>query len=184
MPSNRSAGTEVPSKPPIPADYGPTVSAGSAILSLFAILTAWRGSRRTTKLERSTWFEKSFGENLRLSCRKLDKKNDSLKSLMYPSAKTLTALKDELAGIIAEIEDCVSDIRGILRELDQSSKVKSHDWESDFEKRYQPIDTLLAGAQEQTQELHFTRVVGKAHTRITTEVRHLRTKIELVKIKK
>ncbi len=187
MPSSRSAPTEATTTqsptPPVPADYGPTISAGSMLLSFVAIAFAVSGHRRAGRLEKESWFEKNFGENLRLSCRKLDKSADSLNAFLYKSAKSLDDLQDELSGMIAEIEESSSDIRAILREVDLSKRVNRDDWESKFQCKYRDIEGLLSGAQEQTNDVLLSRVVLKAKERIHNLVKDLRTKIERVRVR-
>ncbi|WP_374405160.1 hypothetical protein [Pelagerythrobacter sp.] len=153
------------------------------LLSFVAIAFAVSGHRRAGRLEKESWFEKNFGENLRLSCRKLDKSADSLNAFLYKSAKSLDDLQDELSGMIAEIEESSSDIRAILREVDLSKRVNRDDWESKFQCKYRDIEGLLSGAQEQTNDVLLSRVVLKAKERIHNLVKDLRTKIERVRVR-
>lgn len=186
MPNNPSARISATvadqSTPPIPASYGPTISAASAALSLVAIVFAISGHTRAGRLEKESWFEKNFGENLRLTLRKLDKSADALNAFVYKNARSLTAVQDELSAAIITIEDASSDIRGVLREIDLSKRVRNVDWEQTFDAGYREVETLLSGAQDQTNGVLLSRVVLKAKDRIHRLVENLRTKIAAARI--
>lgn len=183
MLSNRSELTEAatPDQGLIPDKYDTTISGGSALLSVVAIWLAVSGHFRTKRLEKEAWFEKSFGEDLRLAVRKLDKSGDLLNAFVYKSAKGIAELQDEFSGILADVEEAASDIRAILREVDLSERVKGEDWENQFIEKFNEIEELLNGAQDLTNDVLLSRVAQKAKERTHRLVRELRKKIERVR---
>ena len=158
--------TSVGINPPIPADFGPTVSGFSALGSVIAILIAIASYRRAGKLEKAAWFEQNFGEALRLAYRELDRKSDTLNAFIYPMGTSLATQKDEFSGQIAVIEESLVKIRVLMKELDTSSKVEGDGWTKLFDRHNTDIIKLLNGALDQHTPQLFNRVVMKAKDEI------------------
>ena len=164
---------------PVPADFSATISALSALLSLVAIIIAISSAVYSRRSDRRSLFDSDFGSPLRTSLRELEQSAEELSAFVFPSAKTLHDLKNELQNTQVKIEEKTLATARIIREIDTSTTVSVSGWEGRFtdqaqsarlrlESMYSPMVTIIADFQSRADQAQsdYRKLVAEARQRI------------------
>lgn len=105
-------------------------------------------------------------------------------AFIYPAEKTVLEQKKELQEVVSDIEDVSQSILGVLRELDNSQKVKGDKWQSDFESYTAEANAVFDGIQRlaNSQDALFSHTVKKARGYWQAAIDNMRGKLDVVRL--
>ena len=132
-------------EPPVPTNYGPTVSSVSAVLSLLALVVSAITFIRSFIRDKRDVFEADHGTPLRLALRQLDASARDLRALIMPSAKSLEELKSEIPKLLNKIEVDAQSVIALVAEIDASTLNSSAGWSDELISVFDTCSTCVEG---------------------------------------
>jgi hypothetical protein len=139
--SNQSAETQVPA--PVPQEYGATVSAVSALLSLLAFGFSIFSLYRSWRVELGSRFESAFGAPIRLELRSFERVVGDLRAFSFPSGKSVAKMKAEFEAIRGKLEEEGNKVNMLLREIDDAESAAGTNWASTFELHTEQAELIM-----------------------------------------
>lgn len=129
--------------PPVPVDYGPTISGVTGLIAVIALIFSVASYRRSGRLEKSARFESSFGSAIRLQLRTFEDDLSKLDAFIFPSAKSVDESKKEIENIRSELEVSSNKVSRLLREIDISPNVRTKNLQTGFTGKISLAETAM-----------------------------------------
>lgn len=170
-------------EPPVPADYGPTISSLSAVLSLLALLVSGITYLRSFRRDKLDVFEADHGTPLRLALRQLDASARDLRALIMPSAKDLDELKSEIPMLLNKMEVDAQNVIALVAEVDASAFNSSTGWSDSLIGVFDTCSTCVEGltATSIVTIEDFRQKAQTAKQRYDDAVKDARSKLDMVR---
>ncbi len=178
--ANSSRIAHTSTSPPVPQEYGATISSLSIVVAAAAFGVSLVSLLRSRKLERGARFEAAYGAPLRAELRTFQSIILKFRAFVFPAGKSVADLKIEIETLRIELEEASIKLAALLKELDMANSVANKNWSATFSNFSERAEEVMQAVAHPSvvAEMDFRAKVEKAQQHYQQSIDDIRAMLD------